>query len=67
MPDYPGVISEITGYLAIEDISITNIRILETREDIYGVLVISFQTDDDRKRAVHCIEHYTDYMTSFGP
>ncbi|TXL57856.1 prephenate dehydrogenase [Cerasibacillus terrae] len=67
VPDYPGVISEITGYLAIEDISITNIRILETREDIYGVLVISFQTDDDRKRAVHCIEHYTDYMTSFGP
>ena len=52
VPDYPGVISEITGYLAKENISITNIRILETREDeIYGVLVISFQTDEDRQRA----------------
>ena len=45
VPDYPGVISEITGFLAEERISITNIRILETREEIYGVLVISFQTD----------------------
>ena len=58
VPDYPGVISEITGYLAKENISITNIRILETREDeIYGVLVISFQTDEDRQRAERCIHN----------
>ena len=55
IPDYPGVISEITGYLAKEDISITNIRILETREDIIGVLVISFQTEEDRQKAERCI------------
>ncbi|MBA4536086.1 prephenate dehydrogenase [Bacillus aquiflavi] len=66
VPDYPGIISEITGYLAKERISITNIRILETREDIYGVLVISFQTDEDRLRAEKCIHHYTDYVTSYG-
>lgn len=67
VPDYPGVISEVTRYLAIENISITNIRILETREDIYGVLVISFQTDEDRQRAIKCIEHYTSFTTSYGP
>lgn len=67
VPDYPGVISEITGYLAEEKISITNIRILETRETIYGVLVISFQTEEDRERAAQCIKHYTDYETSIGP
>lgn len=64
VPDYPGVISEITGYLADENISITNIRIIETREDIYGVLVISFQTTDDRARARECIGRKTDYDMS---
>lgn len=64
VPDYPGVISEITGYLAEEQISITNIRILETREDLYGVLVISFQTPEDRGRAEKCILKKTDYGTS---
>jgi prephenate dehydrogenase len=67
VPDYPGVISEITGYLAKAEISITNIRILETREEIYGVLVISFQTEEDRDRAAACIHHYTAYETSAGP
>ncbi|MEH7301562.1 prephenate dehydrogenase, partial [Neobacillus drentensis] len=66
VPDYPGVISEITGYLAKENISITNIRILETREDINGVLVISFQSDEDRQRAERCIGIYSSYATSNG-
>lgn len=67
VPDYPGVISEITGYLAKENISITNIRILETREDeIYGVLVISFQTEEDRQRAERCIHSCSNYATSVG-
>ncbi|MFD5848637.1 prephenate dehydrogenase [Cytobacillus pseudoceanisediminis] len=66
VPDYPGVISEITGYLAKEEISITNIRILETREEIYGVLVISFQTEEDRERAINCLEQYTSYETTIG-
>ena len=63
IPDYAGVISEITGYLAQEGISITNIRIIETREEIYGVLVISFQTEEDRKKAADCISRHTDYET----
>jgi prephenate dehydrogenase len=63
IPDYAGVISEITGYLAEEGISITNIRIIETREEIYGVLVISFQTDGDRINASDCISRHTAYET----
>ncbi|KIY22121.1 MULTISPECIES: prephenate dehydrogenase [Mesobacillus] len=64
VPDYPGIISEVTGYLATERISITNIRIMETREDIYGVLVISFQTPEDREKAMQCIGKYTEYEMS---
>jgi prephenate dehydrogenase len=66
IPDYPGIISEITGYLAQEKISLTNIRIREAREEIYGVLVISFQTEEDRERAEKCIRYYTNYETSIG-
>ncbi|MEH7176676.1 prephenate dehydrogenase [Neobacillus vireti] len=67
VPDYPGSVSEVTGYLAKENISITNIRILETREDeIYGVLVISFQTEEDRQRAERCIHNCSSYATSIG-
>lgn len=51
IPDHPGIISEITKILADERISLTNIRIVETRTDVYGILVISFQTADDRERA----------------
>lgn len=65
VPDYPGVISEITGYLAESSISITNIRILETREEIYGVLAISFQSNEDRALAVECLQLKTTYDTYF--
>lgn len=63
VPDYPGVISEITGYLAKDNISITNLRIVETREDIFGILVISFQSTDDRAKAVDCIANNTTFET----
>ncbi|WP_107841524.1 prephenate dehydrogenase [Metasolibacillus meyeri] len=63
VPDYPGVISEITGYLAEDNISITNIRIVEAREDLFGILVISFQNEDDRERAVKCIARKANFET----
>lgn len=63
IPDYPGVISEITGYLAKDEISITNLRIIETRTDVLGVLVISFQTPKDRERGEACIKSYTTFDT----
>lgn len=63
IPDYPGVISEVTGFLAEDNISITNIRIVETRVDVFGILVISFQTNEDRERAAQCIAHKAKYDT----
>lgn len=66
VPDHPGVISDITGILAKEGISITNIRILETREDIMGVMRLSFRSDQDRDRGLDCLtEHlYEAYISS---
>ncbi|MFP3918672.1 prephenate dehydrogenase [Lysinibacillus telephonicus] len=61
IPDYPGVISQITRYLAEEKISITNIRVVEAREDVFGILVISFQNADDREKAKNCISKRTNF------
>lgn len=63
VPDYPGVISEVTGLLAKHLINITNLRIVETREDVFGILVISFQSIEDRKRGAECIGTETNYET----
>jgi prephenate dehydrogenase len=55
VPDHPGVIGHITTLLGEERISITNIAILETREDILGVLVLTFRNEDDLDRAKKAI------------
>lgn len=66
VPDYPGVISEVTAILAKAEISITNIRIIETREDILGVLRLSFRSEDDRGRAVEILNkhNYETYIST---
>lgn len=63
VPDHPGVISEITKILADERISITNIRIVETRTDVFGILVISFQSTEDREKAQLALSDETDYSS----
>lgn len=63
IPDHPGVISEITRILAEEEISITNIRIVETRTDVFGILVISFQRIRDREQAKRVLEAKTEYSS----
>lgn len=63
VPDHPGVISEITKILAMERISITNIRIVETRTDVFGILVISFQTIKDREQAQLALAEETEYSS----
>ncbi|RSL33802.1 prephenate dehydrogenase [Salibacterium salarium] len=56
VPDHPGVISDVTSILAEAEISITNIRIIETREDIMGVLQLTFRTGEDRGKGRNCLE-----------
>jgi prephenate dehydrogenase len=51
IPDHPGVIGQITTLLGEKRISITNIRILETREDIMGALRLTFRHEEDLEKA----------------
>lgn len=57
VPDHPGVIGQITTLLGIYHISITNIEILETREDIMGVLRLTFRHEKDLEKAKELIEN----------
>lgn len=63
IPDMPGEIGKITMFLGEKEISITNIKVLEVREDIMGVLQISFRNDADMERAKACLTErgYTVY------
>ncbi|WP_163654167.1 prephenate dehydrogenase [Listeria sp. PSOL-1] len=65
VPDMPGIISEVTGFLAEEEISLINIKILETREDINGILQITFQNEEDRQKAKDCIAKRSNYPCHF--
>src|SRR5699024_1401976 len=55
IPDYPGVIAQVTDIIARADISITNIRIIEMREDIIGVLQNSFRSEKEREQAIEML------------
>jgi prephenate dehydrogenase len=64
VPDYPGMIAKVTNILAVTGISITNIQIMEIREDIMGVLRISFRSEDDRDEARYTLkgQNYKTYV-----
>ncbi|WP_086313098.1 prephenate dehydrogenase [Enterococcus sp. 7F3_DIV0205] len=62
VPDVPGVIAEITALLGRAQLSLINLKILETREDIYGILQLTFKRQEDLKRAKQTIEKETDYL-----
>lgn len=61
VPDYSGVIAEITTLLAEKNISLTNLRILETREDIYGILQLTFKSRKEMLQAKEYIAENTGY------
>ncbi|MFB4211365.1 prephenate dehydrogenase [Shouchella sp. JSM 1781072] len=66
VPDHLGVVSDVTYVLAENKIHLTNIRILEAREDIMGVLRLSFRSETDREQAKQVLieRHYTIYEQS---
>ena len=51
IPDRPGEIAKITQQLAQAELNLVNIQILEVREDINGVLQLTFSTEVAFKKA----------------
>lgn len=62
IPDVPGVIAEVTGILGKKNLSLINLKILETREDIFGILQLTFKRKEDLEQAKEILEKETSYL-----
>lgn len=62
IPDVPGVIAEVTGILGKKELSLINLKILETREDIFGILQLTFKRKEDLEKAKETLEKETSYL-----
>lgn len=56
IPDHPGIIGHITSQLGIHHINLSNIQIIESREEVPGVLRLSFRNEMDLERAVKLLQ-----------
>ncbi len=55
VPDHPGEIATVTGILAGAKVSLTNLKIIENREDIFGTLQLTFKNQQDVKIAFNLL------------
>ena len=54
--DHPGEIGKVATLIGNENLSLTNLNIIELRENISGVLHLSFQTEAERDQAIPLLE-----------
>ncbi len=63
VPDHPGIIGKITTILGENHINLSNIQIIESREDVPGIMRLSFRQESDMERAKELLNN-TDYSIS---
>ncbi|ALS22660.1 MULTISPECIES: prephenate dehydrogenase [Paenibacillus] len=56
VPDHPGVIGQITMLLGSHRVNLSNIQIIESREDVPGVLRLSFREEYDMDKALELLK-----------
>ena len=56
VPDHPGIIGKIATELGTADINLSNLQIIESREDVPGVLRLSFRQQTDLDKAVRLLK-----------
>ncbi|MFC7391576.1 prephenate dehydrogenase [Scopulibacillus cellulosilyticus] len=62
--DQPGAISDVTRIIGEHSINLININVIEIRENIFGVLRLTFQTSKQRDQAKEILEknQYKTYL-----
>ncbi|MDR9853834.1 prephenate dehydrogenase [Paenibacillus sp. VCA1] len=63
VPDHPGIIGKITTVLGENRINLSNIQIIESREDVPGIMRLSFRQETDLERAKELLDNM-DYSIS---
>lgn len=58
VPDHPGIIGKVATLLGENDINLANIGILENREEVAGVLRLTFYREADYLRAVSLLKQH---------
>ncbi|WP_134687426.1 prephenate dehydrogenase [Brevibacillus migulae] len=58
IPDHPGEIGKITTLLGAKEINIINIQIRETREDMLGVLRITFRNQAELEKGAEMLRYF---------
>ncbi|MGM8365348.1 prephenate dehydrogenase [Virgibacillus sp. W0181] len=56
--DQPGALAKVVQLLAVEEISIKNIRILEIRDDVNGALRLTVSTKEEQTKCVYILQRY---------
>ncbi|WP_172196244.1 prephenate dehydrogenase [Saccharibacillus qingshengii] len=51
VPDHPGIIGRITTELGSRDVNLSNLQIIESREDVPGLMRLSFRDEVQMERA----------------
>lgn len=64
VPDHPGIIGKIATELGSHHINLSNMHIIESREDVPGVMRLSFRQEEDMERAKELLNslHYTVFV-----
>lgn len=64
VPDHPGIIGRIATELGDQGINLSNVQIIESREDVPGIMRLSFRQEGDMERAKVLLQQqdYTVYV-----
>ncbi|OBZ18769.1 prephenate dehydrogenase [Bacillus sp. FJAT-27264] len=64
VPDHPGIIGRIATELGDQGINLSNVQIIESREDVPGIMRLSFRQEMDMERAKILLQQrdYTVYV-----
>ncbi|SET52160.1 prephenate dehydrogenase [Paenibacillus sp. NFR01] len=64
VPDHPGIIGRIATELGDQGINLSNVQIIESREDVPGIMRLSFRQEQDMERAKRLLQSsaYTVYV-----